>query len=73
MLGSQPGTTMKLRARLSLFTGLIILSLVGGISVSTILLLRKVFLTEVRLNQETTLKMCIRDRTSVDKAERHRR
>jgi signal transduction histidine kinase len=47
---------MKLRARLSLFTGLIILSLVGGISISTILLLRKVFLTEVRLNQETTLK-----------------
>jgi signal transduction histidine kinase len=47
---------MKLRARLSLFTGLIILSLVGGISVSTLILLRKVFLAEVRSNQETTLK-----------------
>jgi hypothetical protein len=46
---------MKLRARLSLFTGLIILSLVGGISVSTLVLLRKVFLDEVRSNQETTL------------------
>ncbi len=47
---------MKLRARLSLFTGLIILSLVGGISVSTLVLLRKVFLDEIRTNQETTLK-----------------
>jgi len=47
---------MKLRARLSLFTGLIILSLVGGISVSTLVLLRKVFLTEVRSNQEMTLR-----------------
>ena len=47
---------MKLRARLSLFTGLIILSLVGGISISTLILLRKVFLAEVRSNQETTLK-----------------
>lgn len=47
---------MKLRARLSLFTGLIILSLVGGISISTLVLLRKVFLAEVRSNQETTRK-----------------
>lgn len=47
---------MKLRARLSLFTGLIILSLVGGISVSTLVLLRKVFLAEVLSNQETTRK-----------------
>ena len=47
---------MKLRARLSLFTGLIIMALVGGISVSTLVLLRKVFLAEVRSNQETTLK-----------------
>lgn len=46
---------MKLRARLSLFTGLIILSLVGGISISTLVLLRKVFLSEVRFNQKTTL------------------
>jgi signal transduction histidine kinase len=46
---------MKLRARLSLFTGFIIVALVAGISVSTLLLLRKVFLAEVRSNQETTL------------------
>ena len=47
---------MKLRARLSLFTGLIIVSLVGGISISTLVLLRKVFLTEVQSMQEATLK-----------------
>ncbi|MBL0057628.1 MAG: HAMP domain-containing histidine kinase [Elusimicrobia bacterium] len=47
---------MKLRARLSLFTGLIIVFLVGNISISTLFLLRKVFLAEVRNNQETTLK-----------------
>ncbi|MBL8023855.1 MAG: HAMP domain-containing histidine kinase [Elusimicrobia bacterium] len=46
---------MKLRARLSLFTGVIIVALVAGISVSTLVLLRKVFLAEVRSNQETTL------------------
>lgn len=47
---------MKLRTRLSLFTGIIIVALVGGVSLSILHLLQKVFLEEVRANQKTALK-----------------
>jgi signal transduction histidine kinase len=47
---------MKLRTRLSLFTGIIIVALVGGVSLSILHLLQKVFLAEVHASQETVLK-----------------
>lgn len=47
---------MKLRTRLSLFTGIIIVALVAGVSISILHLLQKVFLAEVRTNQESAMK-----------------
>src|SRR5262245_9627493 len=46
---------MKLRTRLSLFTVLIITLVVAGISISMLFFIRKLFLTEIKNNQITTL------------------
>ena len=46
---------MKLRARLSLFTVLIIASLVGGISLSTLFFLRNLFVVDSASSQKTLL------------------
>lgn len=46
---------MKLRARLSLFTVLIIVTLVAGLSVSTLFFLRKLFAAESEAAQKTLL------------------
>lgn len=46
---------MKLRLRLTLFSGLIIATLVAGISLATVFFLRKLFLTEMEQAQTTTL------------------
>lgn len=46
---------MKLRARLSIFSVLLIVVLVAGISAGTIFFLRKLFRAELQQNQHTTL------------------
>jgi signal transduction histidine kinase len=46
---------VKLRARLSLFTGLILTLVVAGISVSTLFFLRQLLFAEARNNQVSTL------------------
>ena len=46
---------MKLRTRLSLFTVLIIVLLVAGLSISTLFFLRRQFTAEFRIGQLTTL------------------